>query len=327
MKTKLTLLVAGVLSAIAWTGSPASAAGQQPLVITDLRGSVRIQLKLPCGDPVDETTAIETGRMEIRPEIVMRELEVVSATFDLTRLDVFLTPFAVHRACNGIHATAAFREIGLRLAGAVRFPGEAVGAPGSGLFRFIIPKEQFLIYESVLDNAPVPQPDTNYQRPSQDVFGVIDLRHELVQLHVVLNSHVRFRLGCVRGRQCLIDQKEDVTQTSDVVAVGGSCRVPSVGTSLLVDTTPPTVSCTATNPLGNHFLVVASDGDCVPPTIALGPYVLANGEVVQLRVTDQPGVRLISTSGNGIRHFQVGPGNALVTATDQTGNTTTASCR
>jgi hypothetical protein len=136
---------------------------------------------------------------------------------------------------------------------------------------------------------------------------------------------VRFRLGCVRGSQCLIDQKEVATQTSDVVAARGSCRVPSVGTSLL--TTPPTVSCTAINPLGNQFLIVASDGDCVPPNIALGPYVLANGEVIQLRVTDQPGVRLIGTSGNGIRRFQVGPGNALVTATDQTGNTTTARCR
>ena len=322
MKTHLTLLVAAVLSAIAWTGSPARAAGQQPLVITDLRGSVRIQLKLPCGDPVDETTSIGAGRMEIKPEIITRELEIVSAIFDLTRLDVFLTPFAVHRACDGVDATAAFREIGLRLAGAVRFPGERVGAPGSGLYRFSIPKEQFLIYESVLDNAPVPQPETKYQRPSQDVFGVIDLPHERVQLHVVLNSQVRFRLGCVRAGRCLIDQKEDVTQTADVVAAG-NCRVPRS----VVGSTPPTVSCTATDPLENRFLVVASDDDCVPPTITLGPYTLANGEVIQLQVRDAPGVRLVHTSGNGIPRFQVGRGEAFVTATDVAGNAITATCR
>ena len=328
MKTQLTLLVAGILSAIAWTGPPASAADQQPLVITDLRGAVRTQLTLPCGDSVDETTRIEAGRMDIRPEILMREREIVSVLFDLTRLDLFLTPFAVHRACAGIDATAAFREIGVRLAGSVRFPGQEVGAPGSGQYRFIIPKEQFLIYESIVDNAPVPQPETRYQRPSQDVFGVIDLPRKTVQLHVVLNTKVRFRVGCVRGGRCLIDQKEDVTQTADLVAVGGSCHGrPSVGVNSLLDTTPPSVSCTASNPAGNRFLVLASDDDCVLPTITLGPYTLTNGEVIQLRVTDQPGVRLLDTSRNGIQHFQVGGGDASVTATDLAGNTTTASCR
>src|SRR5262249_13052254 len=162
----------GILSINVLTESPAWAAGQQPLVITDLRGAARTQLNLPCGDPVDETTPIQSGRMEIRPKILMREQEIVSVTFDLTRLDLFLTPFTLHRACNGIDATAAFREIGIRLAGAVRFPGEAVGAPGSGQYRFVIPRDQFLIYESIVDNAPVAQPETSYQRPSQDVFGV-----------------------------------------------------------------------------------------------------------------------------------------------------------
>ena len=321
MKTQLTFLAAWVLSVIVLTGSPARAAGQQPLVITDLRGAARTQLQLPCGDPVDETASIESGRMEIRPEILMRELQIVSVTFDLTRLDLFLTPFEVHRACDGIDATAAFREIGLRLAGAVRFPGEPVGAPGSGLFRFTIPKEQFLIYESIVDNAPVPQPEKAYMRPSQDVFGVIDLRREIVQLHVVLHSQVRFRVGCERGGRCLIDQTEDVTQTADVAGVGGSCRVPPS------DTTPPTVSCTATKPPAHGFLVLASDDACVPPTITLGPYTLANGEVIQIQVTGQPGVRLVHTSRDGIRRFRVGRGDAVVTATDLAGNASTASCR
>ena len=329
MKTKLTLLVAGILSIIVLTESPAWAAGQQPLVITDLRGTARTQLHLPCGDPIDQTTSIESGRMDIRPEILTRESAIVSVTFDLTRLDLFLTtPFAVHRACDGIDATAAFREIGVRLAGAVRFPGEAVGAPGSGQYRFVIPREQFLIYESIVDNAPVPQPETRYERPSQDVFGVIDLARKIVQLHVVLNTQVRFRAGCVRGGRCLIDQREAVTQTADVVGVGGSCRTaPSVATTSLSDTTPPTVSCTATNSLGSRFLVLASDDDCVPPTITLGPYLLTNGALIQLQVTDQPGVQLRNTSRNGIEHFQVGREDVVVTATDLAGNASTARCR
>src|SRR5262249_32159949 len=230
--------------------------------------------------------------------------------------------------CNGIDATAAFREIGIRLAGAVRFPGEAVGAPGSGQYRFVIPRDQFLIYESIVDNAPVAQPETSYQRPSQDVFGVIDLPRKIVQLHVVLNTQVRLRAGCVRGGRCLINQKEAVTQTADVVGAGGSCReLPTVGINPLLGTTPPTVSCTANHPLGSRFLVLASDDDCVPPTITLGPYTLTNGEVIQLKVTDQPGVRLLNTNRRGIQHFKVGRGDAFVTATDVAGNTTTAGCR
>jgi hypothetical protein len=328
MNAKLTLLVAGVLSAIALTGAPARAAGQQPLVITDVRGSVRTQLKLPCGDPLDQTTPITSGRMDIRPEILTREREIVSVTFDLTRLDLFLAPFAVHRACNSIDATAAFREIGVRLAGATRFPGEEVGTPGSGQYRFVIPKDQFLIYESILDNASVSQPETNYQRPSQDVFGVIDLPRNIVQLHVVLNTQVRFRAGCVRGGRCLIDQKEDVTQTADVVSIGERCHgQPSVGINSVGGTTAPSLSCTASNSAGIRFLVLASDDDCVPPIITFGPYTIANGEVIQLRLSDQPGVRLLNTSRNGIRRFQVGRGDAFVTATDLAGNTTTASCR
>jgi hypothetical protein len=326
MKTQLTLLVAGVLSAIALTGSPASAAGQQPLVITDLRGSVRIQVSLPCGDPVDETTSIAAGRMDIKPEILMRGREIASVMFDLTRLDTFLTPFEVRRKCGSIEATAVFREIGLRLAGAVRFPGKEVGA---GQYRFIIPKEQFLVYASVVDNAPVPQPETTYQRPSADVFGLIDLPRETVQLHVVFSSQVRLREGCVGSGRCLIDQKETVTQTADVVAVGRSCTVqPSVDINPRLDTTPPTVSCTANSPPGSSFLVLASDDDCTPPTLTLGDYNLVNGEVIQLQQTGQPGIRLLATGRAGsTRHFQVGRGEGVVWATDAAGNTTPATCR
>jgi hypothetical protein len=326
MKTKLTLLVAGLLSAFVLSASLANADGQQPLVLTDLGGTVRIQQGVPCGDPVDVTTTIGAGRMDITPAIP-REA-VGSVLFDLARLDVFLTPFTLSRDCKGIKATAEFSEIGLRLAGSVRFFGAEVGAQGSGQFSFRIPKESFLIYASILDNAAVPQPETQYQRPSEDVTGLIDLRRQTVQLHVVLATALHFRAGCVRDK-CRIDEIDLGTQTSEIVGTADGCQTrPSIGIEPLPDTTPPTVTCTAVNAQGNTFRVAAEDGCNRAIAIRLGPYILNNGEVIQLQLTGRPGVRLLdSTGADGIRHFEVGRADAFVTATDLAGNTASANCR
>jgi hypothetical protein len=87
------------------------------------------------------------------------------------------------------------------------------------------------------------------------------------------------------------------------------------------------VSCTLDNRLDNTFLVVATDNDCIPPTIKLGSYSLANGEEIQISPSRTPGVRLVGSSRtDGLQHFQVGPG-VLVTATDAAGNVGTAACR
>src|SRR5437773_5417883 len=131
-------------------------------------------------------------------------------------MDLFLAPFSVHRECRGIEATAEFFEIGVRLAGAVLIPAEEVGPLESGQFRFTIPKDTFLMYESILDNVPVRQPETLYQKPSEDVTGLIDLRNRTVEIHVALASRLRFRAGCV-GDTCVIDEIKDGTQAADVV--------------------------------------------------------------------------------------------------------------
>ena len=97
-------------------------------------------------------------------------------------------------------------------------------------------------------------------------------------------------------------------------------------TVTVVDTTPPTVSCMATGPSVNTFRVSASD-QCGTPVIQLGSFVLANGEVVQIQETGQPGVRLIGDpSNNNIRRFLVGRGEAVITATDASHNVATAAC-
>jgi hypothetical protein len=91
------------------------------------------------------------------------------------------------------------------------------------------------------------------------------------------------------------------------------------------DGVAPSVSCTATNPLGSSFVVTGSDA-CGAPVLTLGSYTIANGEQIKIEVTGQTGVRLQNVI-NGIRKFLVGRGEAVILATDGSGNTATAVCR
>jgi hypothetical protein len=213
MKTTQMLLMAGAwtLSAIMLPAAPANAGDPRSLNITEVSGAVRIQQALPCGNTVDLTTPIERGYMQMTWMQTTRTAVLV----DLSQLTMFLAPFHVEANCSGVGGFVDFREIGVRLASAVRFQAEQTGGRDSAVFRFRIPKQQFLIYESVIDNAPVPQPETSYQRPSEDVIGLIDLRRQTVQLSVVLTHQLRFRTGC-KGERCVIDERLTGTATADV---------------------------------------------------------------------------------------------------------------
>lgn len=106
------------------------------------------------------------------------------------------------------------------------------------------------------------------------------------------------------------------------------------------DTTPPRVQCRpSVNPGGTNpgstnedgfFQVSASDQVTALPHMTLGTFVLANGETVKL--TQRPGVSGVTLVGmmkpgpNGIKHFLVGPGDAVITARDEAGNVATATC-
>jgi len=212
MKTKQTLLMTGIASAMMLSATLAMAAGET-LNFRDVSGAVRIHQGLPCGQMLDMTATIQEGLLQITP-LNTRDGGVL---FDLTRLDMFLTPFSVRGDCRGIRATADFREIGLSLVSAVRFPGEETGPLESRLYRFTIPKERFQIFESTLDSAQVPQPERGYRRPSEDVTGLFDLNLQTVQLHVVLTNEAHFRAGCVKKR-CKIDETHTGTQTADIQA-------------------------------------------------------------------------------------------------------------
>jgi hypothetical protein len=211
MNTNRTRLVAGVLCAVVLS-VPLAAAIAPKILLNNLRGQLHIVQAVPCGAVLDFTTSVADGRMELTPVARSRS----GQTFDLTRLDMFFTPFSVEHECLGMTATVEFKEIGVRLAKPVTF--EALGDSHGGLFRFSIPKEQVLIFESVVDNLPVPQPETAYQTPSEDVTGEIDLRGGTAQLHIALSSMLRFKAGCV-GKKCVIDQALEGSQRVDITAM------------------------------------------------------------------------------------------------------------
>lgn len=227
MKTILTLFVAGVFGASVLSASPATAAPAlvpvptSAQILNDVAGTVRIQQNVPCGDPVDVKTTVAQGRVEITPRMLGDFM-----FFDLTRLDMFVTPFSVGRACGPISATADFSEIGVRLAGAVRFQGQMLpSANGAHLYRFMIPKKSFLIFESVLDNQKRRRPETAFQRPIRHVTGTIEVVNtdrgmevKHVQLRVALQTKLHFQAGCVTGGACAIDKVEVGTQTTHVLA-------------------------------------------------------------------------------------------------------------
>jgi hypothetical protein len=93
------------------------------------------------------------------------------------------------------------------------------------------------------------------------------------------------------------------------------------------DMVPPAVACVPDGPPGGSFRVTGIDA-CGAPTIRLGSFVLANGERIKINETGQSGVRLINVIGpEHIRHFHVGKGQAVITATDGSGNVSSAVCR
>jgi hypothetical protein len=100
------------------------------------------------------------------------------------------------------------------------------------------------------------------------------------------------------------------------------------------DTVPPQLACVpGTNPAGHggggggFFQVVASD-HCGAPTVRLGSYQLAPGETVKITENGKSGVTLVNDMGPlRVRNFQVGRGQAVLTASDGSGNTASATCR
>src|SRR3989338_7812390 len=131
------------------------------------------------------------------------------------------------------------------------------------------------------------------------------------------------------------------TTATSCSATDGSGNTASCGSSVtVVDTTAPTVSCVeSVNPSGKNvpkasninqdgFYKVGASDICTTPVIKLGSFVLANGETIKITQTPgKSGVSFVNTMGPAaIRHFQVGPGDATITAIDGSGNQTSVTC-
>ncbi len=74
------------------------------------------------------------------------------------------------------------------------------------------------------------------------------------------------------------------------------------------------------------FRVTSRDACTAQPTIQLGRYALANGELIQLTPVRQPGVTLVADPRSRFRHFLVGPGDAVVSSGDSSGNVASVTC-
>jgi choice-of-anchor C domain-containing protein len=102
-----------------------------------------------------------------------------------------------------------------------------------------------------------------------------------------------------------------------------------------VDTTAPDLACSeGPNPGGKipkaknedgFFTVTATDASGVA-SLSLGGYALSSGDNIKITERKQPGVTFVNTMGGNVKHFHVGPGEAVVSATDTFGNTATATC-
>jgi hypothetical protein len=109
----------------------------------------------------------------------------------------------------------------------------------------------------------------------------------------------------------------------------------------VVDTTPPVVTCVESfNPSGGNvppahntnpdgfYKVGATDVCSTANTIKIGSFTLTNGETIKITQSPgQSGVSLVNTMGPAnIKHFRVGPGDAVIMVTDSNGQVGTALC-
>jgi hypothetical protein len=129
-----------------------------------------------------------------------------------------------------------------------------------------------------------------------------------------------------------------VTATITVVDKAGNAAT-FTSPAVKIDKTPPTVACVPV-PRRAHgdedgsglFRVSASDTLSQVAGITLGGISLEQGEIIQIQSTKKPGIHPVSAADDDDRddarfkRFKVGPGEAVIRATDFAGNVGTAVC-
>src|SRR6266496_1644510 len=100
MTTTWMLALFGGISGVALAATLAGSADLQPMVITDLAGTLRIEQGMPCAPDVDQTTPVSRGRLEIGP---VDGIDVLGGKlFTLTRATVFFAPFSISGSCGPV---------------------------------------------------------------------------------------------------------------------------------------------------------------------------------------------------------------------------------
>jgi len=136
----------------------------------------------------------------------------------------------------------------------------------------------------------------------------------------------------------LTTEGKGVTQSITVTDLAGNSAT-FTSPAVNIDKTPPTVSCVRLprqkrnddEDEGNLLFQVTASDNLSQVTITRGTFQLAQGEIIQIRPTKRPGIRLVGTTDDDndkpkVRRFRVGPGADVITATDEAGNVGTAVC-
>jgi hypothetical protein len=205
MKTRNRLLLAGALSALP-AMTAAQDANRQAMVVTNLRGHLRIQQQLPCDD-IDQTTPVIAGRLELTPSdgLALRG----GPSFVLSSALVSFAAFSVRGSCLGIGETRHYTEVGVQLGRVAPFTA-IESSPG--VFTVVLPKEDLLLYEAAIVDGEL---EVGYRHPREDATGRIDLNTGVVDLQVAIGTRIHFKAGCdpILG-SCLIDETGEGTLTA-----------------------------------------------------------------------------------------------------------------
>ncbi len=209
MTTKLTLFSLAGLGGVMLAATLAHSADLQPMTVTGLTGSLRVQPGVPCDD-VDVTTPVTGGRLELTPAEGIA-LAGGNRLWTLTRGSVSFAGFSASGSCLGFDETQTYSTIHVQISRAVSFT--ATPTPTPGVYNVVIPKENFqLTYVTTVDGDP----ETGSKVPKEDVTGTINLNAGTLQMRVVLGTRVTFRAGCVPYVGCVINETEDGTLTANL---------------------------------------------------------------------------------------------------------------
>ncbi len=210
MKPNWTPILFAGLGGVVLSVAIARSADLQPMAVTGLSGTLRIQQGAPCGEHVDVTTSATGGRLELTPSEGI-PLVGGSRLWTLTRGTVSFAGFAASGSCLGFDETQTYSTVRVQISRAVSFT--ATPTPTPDVYSVVIPKANFLLsYATTVDGNP----ETGTKVPKEDVTGTINLAAGTVQMHVVLGTRVTFRAGCVPYIGCAINETHDGTLTADL---------------------------------------------------------------------------------------------------------------